>query len=137
MLKARNVFRSLFLIDCNQEIASVVFRHWFTWVWARMLLMILPSSALLTFPSWLLQGLIRRRFGWFSRSGMWSFKDTKAGVLFTGSMRLEMLSLSAMFMSSLLISFMVLSFACLYVFVTFSVTSLLYVEASISKRFIV
>ena len=58
--------------------ASVELRHWFTLVCALISLLILSSIDLLTLPSWLLAGLIRRHLEWFSKSCLWSFRGINA-----------------------------------------------------------
>ena len=113
MSKDINDLRCLSSIDLNQEIASSVFRHWFIWVCDRMSLLMLSSIALLTLPSWLFAGLIRRHFGLFSKSGLWSFREMKAFVLLIGSTRFEMFSILAMFWRSFSISSKQFCCACL------------------------
>ena len=97
----------------------------FTWICALISLLILSRMDLLTLPGWLFAGLMRRHLGWFSKSCLWSFNYINAGFSFIGSIRLDIFKSPAIDFSSWLISFLMPSCARLYVFVTFSVNSLL------------
>ena len=65
------------------------------------------------------------------------FKRNKSFAFFMHSIRLPIESLSAMYSSSLLISEMLSSDPCLYVFVMLSCKSLLYVSSEVSYMFLV
>ena len=113
MSKEMNDFLLLSLMLINHEITSVEFRHWFTWTWSRMSLLILSRITLLTFPRELFEGLISRHFGWFSKLGLWSLRVINAGFSLVRSTRPDMSNSLASCISSSFIALTVPSSACL------------------------
>ena len=110
----------------NHSITFCVFLHWFTCKIVLKWVFTLSKISLLIFPELLFAGLISRHFGLFSKFSSWSLREIKASRFFMHSIRLPIESLSAMCFSSLLISEMLSSDPCLYVFVMLSCKTLLW-----------
>ena len=62
----------------NQLVTSDVFFHWLSFVIFLIFELILSRTCLLTFPSSLFAGFMRRHVGWLVKLSLWSFKVIKA-----------------------------------------------------------
>ena len=76
----------------NQLVTSDVFFHWLSFVVFLIFELILSKICLLTFPSSLFAGLMRRDVGWLAKLSLWSFRVTKACCFAICSVWLSMLS---------------------------------------------
>ena len=76
----------------NQLVTSDVFFHWLSFVIFLIFELILSRICLLTFPSSLFAGFMRRHVGWLVKLSLWSFKVIKACCFAICSVRLSMLS---------------------------------------------
>ena len=76
----------------NQLVTSDVFFHWLSFVIFLIFELILSRICLLTFPSSLFAGFMRRHVGWLVKLSLWSFKVIKACCFANCSVRLSMLS---------------------------------------------
>ena len=122
----------------NHSITFYVFLHWFTFKIVLKWVFTLSKISLLIFPESLFAGLISRHWGLFSKFSLWSLREIKASrFFFMHSIRFPIESLSAICFSSLLISEMLSSDPCLYVFVMLSCKSLLYVSSEVSYMFLI
>ena len=76
----------------NQLVTSDVFFHWLSFVTFLIFELISSRICLLTFPSSLFAGFMRRHLGWLVKLSLWSFKVIKACCFAICSVRLSMLS---------------------------------------------
>ena len=76
----------------NQLVTSDVFFHWLSFVALLIFELILSRICLLTFPSSLFAGFMRRHVGWLAKLSLWSFRVIKACCFAICSVRLSMLS---------------------------------------------
>ena len=76
----------------NQLITSDVFFHWLSFVIFLIFELILSRISLLTFPSSLFAGFMRRHVGWLVKLSLWSFRVTKACFFAICSVLLSMMS---------------------------------------------
>ena len=74
----------------NQLITSDVFFHWLSSVIFPIFELILSRICLLTFPSSLFAGFMRRHVGWLAKLSLWSFGGIKACFFAICSVRLSM-----------------------------------------------
>ena len=84
----------LFSSSLNHFITLVEFFHWLTFRCCSSILLIFSSFCLLTFPSSVLEGLIRRHGSFELKFSLWSLSVMKAGFL----ARCSILSLSSSFL---------------------------------------
>ena len=80
----------------NQWVTSAVFFHWLSFVFFLISELMLSRICLLTFPSSLFAGFMRRHVGWLAKVSLWSFRVIKACCFAICSVRLSMLSSWAM-----------------------------------------
>ena len=80
----------------NQLVTSDVFFHWLSFVAFLIFELILSRICLLTFPSSLFAGFMRRHVGWLAKLSLWSFRVIKACCFTICYVRLSMLSSGAM-----------------------------------------
>ena len=76
----------------NQLVKSDVFFHWLSFVIFLIFELILSRICLLTFPSSLFAGFMRRHVGWLAKLSLRSLKVIKACCFAICSVRLSMLS---------------------------------------------
>ena len=76
----------------NQLITSDVFFRWLSFVIFLIFELILSRICLMTFPSSLFAGFMRRHVGWLARLSLWSFGVMKACCFAICSVRLSMLN---------------------------------------------
>ena len=76
----------------KQLVRSDVFFHRLSFVVFLILELILSRICLLTFPSLLFAGFMRRHVGWLAKLSLWSFRVVKACWFAICCMRLSMLS---------------------------------------------
>ena len=76
----------------NQLVTSDVFFHWLSFVAFLISELILSRICLLTFPSLLFVGFMRRHVGWLVKLSLWSLRVIKACCFAICSVRLSMLS---------------------------------------------
>ena len=76
----------------NQLVTSDVFFHWLSFVAFLISELILSRICLLTFPSSLFAGFMRRHVGWLVKLSLWSFRVIKACCFAICFVRLSMLS---------------------------------------------
>ena len=69
-----------------------VFFHWLSFVFVLISEFIRSRICLLTLPSSLFAGLIRRQVGWLAKLSLWSFRVIKACCFAIRSVRLSMSS---------------------------------------------
>ena len=79
----------------NQLVTSFVFFHWLSFVFVLISEFIRSRICLLTLPSSLFAGLIRRQVGWLAKLSLWSFRVIKACCFAIRSVRLSMSTSSA------------------------------------------
>ena len=72
MSNDENVWLGLFLMELNQLITEFEFFHWLTLSFSLRRLLMLSKMTLLTLPSSLFDGLIRRHLGLDSKLSLWS-----------------------------------------------------------------
>ena len=90
-----NEANECFCMSCvlvNQLITSDVFLHWLSRVTFLIFELMLSRICLLTFPSSLFTGFMRRHVGWLAKLSLWSFRVIKACCFAICSVRLSMLS---------------------------------------------
>ena len=76
----------------NQLVTSDVFFHWLSFDAFLIFELILSRICLLTFPSSLFAGFMRRHVGWLAKLSLWSFRVIKACCFAICSVRLSMFS---------------------------------------------
>ena len=76
-----NVWLFLLGILLNHSITPSRFLHWLTLILQRNFWFNSSRKDLVTFPRWLLAGLISRHFGWLTKFSLWSFNVMKAFCL--------------------------------------------------------
>ena len=74
MSNERKIQFDLFSSELNHSITEFEFFHSFTLMILRILLLMSSKTTLLTLPSSVLAGLIRRNFGFDWKFSLWSFK---------------------------------------------------------------
>ena len=80
----------------NQLVTSDVFFHWLSFVVFLIVELILSRICLLTLPSSLFAGFMRRHVGWLAKLSLWSFRVIKACCFAICSVQSSMLSSWAM-----------------------------------------
>ena len=78
----------------NPLITSDVFFHWLSYVVFLIFELILSRICLLTFPSSLSAGFMRRHVGWLAKLSLWSFRAIKACCFAICSVRFSSTAMS-------------------------------------------
>ena len=84
----------------NQLVTSDVFFHWLSFVAFLIVELMLSRICLLTLPSSLFAGFMRRQVGWLAKLSLWSFRVIKACCFAICSVWSSMLSSWAMVFTS-------------------------------------
>ena len=100
----------------NQLVTSDVFFHWLSFVAFLIVELMLSRICLLTLPSSLFAGFMRRHMGWLAKLSLWSFRVIKACCFAICSVRSSMLSYIYIYIYHLYIYIYIYIYRCMLLF---------------------